>query len=653
MIKSNLKSGTALLVSFALITPTTGLAQTTENPFPCISPSGDEMADAEQFVQNLLATGIAELDAGTCSQDALDQALASGGDALALAIGAPAQVEEPEAEVVETAPAEPEVAPEEVQVDEAPAPEAAIEAAPEVVEEPVAEDSVVEEVAPDATAVTPTEEAPIVEKVAPAEESPVVEEAAPAEEAPVVEEVAPAEEAPVVEEVAPVEEAVVAEEPVPAEETPVAETPTPEVQTAPAEETLTPEVADEAVKDVAPEEPAAKPANAIEPKAAETETVVAPAAPQEAPAGEAGGEVVTDEERQAIAAANAPTQVETSAAATTGVAETEAEVTTQTITKDDVRTSDEDFETSVNEKAEPAAKTTSKTEGLSNFEKALLLGLGAVVVGAVLNNGDKVVSNSGDRVVIERDGELRVLKNDDELLQRPGSQVQTQTFQDGSTRTVVSYEDDSQIITIRSRDGTVLRRTMIRASDGSEVVLFDDTRAIEAVDFKALPTLESLEKQQRAQDASLETALQRALFVDVGRTFSLQQIRDYKRVRALAPQVELDAVTFATGSAAIAPSQAEALRDLGLTMRDIIEKEPSSVFLIEGHTDAVGAASYNLALSDRRAETVALALTEYFAVPPQNLITQGYGEADLKVMVLSDERANRRAVVRNISSLLK
>ncbi|AML50939.1 OmpA family protein [Falsihalocynthiibacter arcticus] len=511
---------------------------------------------------------------------------------------------------------------------------------PEVVEEPVAEVPVVEESAPDA-AVTPTEEAPIVEEVAPAEESPVVEEAAPAEEAPVVEEVAP------------VEEAVVAEEPVPAEETPVAETPAPEVQAAPAEETPTPEVAEETVKDVTPEEPAAKPANAIEPKAAETETVVAPAAPQEVPAGEAGGEVVTDEERQAIAAANAPTQVETSAAATTGAAETEAEVTTQTITKDDVRTSDEDFETSVNEKAEPAAKTTSKTEGLSNFEKALLLGLGAVVVGAVLNNGDKVVSNSGDRVVIERDGELRVLKNDDELLQRPGSQVQTQTFQDGSTRSVVSYEDDSQIITIRSRDGTVLRRTMIRASDGSEVVLFDDTRTIEAVDFKALPTLESLEKQQRAQDASLETALQRALFVDVGRTFSLQQIRDYKRVRALAPQVELDAVTFATGSAAIAPSQAEALRDLGLTMRDIIEKEPSSVFLIEGHTDAVGAASYNLALSDRRAETVALALTEYFAVPPQNLITQGYGEADLKVMVLSDERANRRAVVRNISSLLK
>ena len=71
-----------------------------------------------------------------------------------------------------------------------------------------------------------------------------------------------------------------------------------------------------------------------------------------------------------------------------------------------------------------------------------------------------------------------------------------------------------------------------------------------------------------------------------------------------------------------------------------------------GHTDAVGSASSNLALSDRRAETVALALTEYFGVPPQNLITQGYGETDLKIRVLTDERANRRAAVRNITGLL-
>ena len=365
-------------------------------------------------------------------------------------------------------------------------------------------------------------------------------------------------------------------------------------------------------------------------------------------AGEAGGEVVTDEERQEIAEANT-VEVAPSAAASADAQAPDAEVVTETITQEDVRTSDQDYSTAI---GAAEVETASGEGGLSNFEKALLLGLGAVVVGSVLNNGDQVVENTGDRVIVQRDGELRVLKNDDQLLQQPGAQVQTQTFNDGSTRTVVAYDDGSQVITIRSRDGAVLRRTLIRAADGAEVVLFDDTREIAPVNFAELPTLDSLEAQQDAQDATLVTALERALFADVGRTFSLQQVRDYKRVRALAPEVEVEAVTFASGSAAIDPSQAEALADLGVTMRNLIENDPSAVFLIEGHTDAVCAASYNLALSDRRAETVALALTEYFAVPPQNLITQGYGEADLKVKVLTNERENRRAVVRNISQLL-
>ncbi len=87
-------------------------------------------------------------------------------------------------------------------------------------------------------------------------------------------------------------------------------------------------------------------------------------------------------------------------------------------------------------------------------------------------------------------------------------------------------------------------------------------------------------------------------------------------------------------------------------MREAIRENPGDVFLIEGHTDAVGTAGSNLALSDRRAETVALALTQYFQVPPENLVVQGYGESDLKVATSSSERANRRVAVRNITPLL-
>jgi len=157
----------------------------------------------------------------------------------------------------------------------------------------------------------------------------------------------------------------------------------------------------------------------------------------------------------------------------------------------------------------------------------------------------------------------------------------------------------------------------------------------------------------KREEADLRAALQAEMLADQQRRFSLRQVREIPQVRALAPQLELDAVQFATGSAAIRPEQARSLARIGRALSDLIAKDPRTVILVEGHTDAVGNATYNLALSDRRAETVALALTEYFDVPPQNMITQGYGESDLKVRTLEDEPANRRAVVRNITGLLR
>ena len=80
--------------------------------------------------------------------------------------------------------------------------------------------------------------------------------------------------------------------------------------------------------------------------------------------------------------------------------------------------------------------------------------------------------------------------------------------------------------------------------------------------------------------------------------------------------------------------------------------DPDEVFLIEGHTDAVGSEIDNLTLSDRRAEEVAIILTDTFGVPPENLVTQGYGEEFLKVPTAGPERLNRRVAVRRITPLL-
>ncbi|KIN60806.1 Outer membrane protein, OmpA/MotB family protein [Sulfitobacter noctilucae] len=412
--------------------------------------------------------------------------------------------------------------------------------------------------------------------------------------------------------------------------------------------------ADQAEANQAAADQAAADKTAADETAAEQAATDSPATEKTAEdlaAAEAQAEIDREALRQQRAAER---QAELDAAAAAAAEAPSEEVVTEDITEEDVRTSSEEFETAVTGDQAAATEQTDEDDGLSKFEKALLLGLGAVVVGSVLKNGDKIVSRSGDRVVVEDpNGDLRVLKDEDALIRRPGDQVSTETFNDGSSRNIVTKPDGSQIVTIQGRDGSVLRRINIDAQ-GNEYVLFDDLAQEEEVVVSELPQVRETAAAVGVQNEdALRAALEAQLRADNMQRFSLRQVRDIRQVRALAPELELDAVRFETGSAAIRPEQARSLANIGSTLARLVAEDPRTVILVEGHTDAVGNATYNLALSDRRAETVALALTEYFDVPAANMITQGYGESALKVLTETSEQANRRAVVRNITSLLR
>lgn len=246
-------------------------------------------------------------------------------------------------------------------------------------------------------------------------------------------------------------------------------------------------------------------------------------------------------------------------------------------------------------------------------------------------------------------------KDDDALLRQPGATMRTETYADGSTRTTLDRVDGSQVVTIRDARGRVLRRDAIYP-DGTEYELFDDLEPSAQVDVRQLqevrPVARSLSVAENDLDA-LRAAIREDMAYDTGRTFSLRQIREIEQVRSLVPAIDLDTVTFASGSAAIPPGQARSLVRLGILIEEMLFDNPREVFLIEGHTDATGSESNNLALSDRRAESVALALTETFRIPPENLIVQGYGEAFLKVPTQAAEERNRRATVRRITPLLR
>jgi outer membrane protein OmpA-like peptidoglycan-associated protein len=151
----------------------------------------------------------------------------------------------------------------------------------------------------------------------------------------------------------------------------------------------------------------------------------------------------------------------------------------------------------------------------------------------------------------------------------------------------------------------------------------------------------------------MRAALRDEMAFDAGRSFSLRQIREIEQVRSLMPAIDLDLITFASGSAAIPTEQVRSLVCVGLLMEDILADNPREIFLIEGHTDATGSASFNLVLSDRRAESVALALMENFMIPPENLVVQGYGEEFLKINTQLSEGRNRRATIRRITPLLR
>ncbi|WBU55853.1 OmpA family protein [Paracoccus sediminicola] len=342
-------------------------------------------------------------------------------------------------------------------------------------------------------------------------------------------------------------------------------------------------------------------------------------------------------------------------------AEAEGDVVSESVTEDSARSSAEDFETTITEAIERAADRQSADaqasesddddDSTSDLAKVALAGLGALAVGQVLNGNREVALNTGDRVIVTRaDGSQQVLKDENALLRQPGNEVQTENYSDGSSRTVVTRPDGSQVVTLRASDLSVLRRIHV-AADGTETVLIDESVEVPPVELSELPQAPAPRPDVApTSEEELRDALAREAAID--RRFTLTQVRSIPEVRNLVAPVDIDAITFDTGSAAIDPDQARQLATLGTVLEQAIDENPREVFLIEGHTDAVGAAAFNLALSDRRAESVALALSEYFDVPPENLVVQGYGEEYLKVQTLVDERANRRASVRRITDLL-
>jgi outer membrane protein OmpA-like peptidoglycan-associated protein len=234
----------------------------------------------------------------------------------------------------------------------------------------------------------------------------------------------------------------------------------------------------------------------------------------------------------------------------------------------------------------------------------------------------------------------------------------------GRTREVITRPDGTQIVTVRNRNGDVLRRSRI-APNGQEYVLawFDERYDENLVEWRDpgldlpplrlnIPVREYVLDARYADENELETFFAQPPVEQVTRLYSIDEVKRSARVRDSVRKLEVGNLTFDTGAATIGRDQVQGLSAVAGAMLAVLERNPNETFLIEGHTDAVGSDISNLRLSDSRAATVARVLTDFYGVPPENLATQGYGERYLKIRTEAAERENRRVTIRRITPLI-
>jgi outer membrane protein OmpA-like peptidoglycan-associated protein len=157
---------------------------------------------------------------------------------------------------------------------------------------------------------------------------------------------------------------------------------------------------------------------------------------------------------------------------------------------------------------------------------------------------------------------------------------------------------------------------------------------------------------EEADDEELEEMLAAAPRRKLDRRYSVEEIEEDPEIREAMPAIEIDTVRFGFNEAFVREEEVESLDRIAEVIEKILAAHPGEVFMIEGHTDAVGSDAYNLNLSRQRAQAVKEALTTFYVIPDRNLQTVGYGERYLKIPTAEPEQENRRVSLRRVTPLV-
>jgi outer membrane protein OmpA-like peptidoglycan-associated protein len=270
---------------------------------------------------------------------------------------------------------------------------------------------------------------------------------------------------------------------------------------------------------------------------------------------------------------------------------------------------------------------------------------------------NRTVLDFGDQIIVRGDDRPRLRRNAQETYYEELSR--------GRSREVIERPNGVRIITIYNRYGDIVQRMRIdrdgreylmiyapEVDEGPRPPIYDVGEELPPMRLR-VPVRDYIIDTSSEPDRDYYDFLAEPPVEQVERVYSIDEVRNSARIRDKVRRIDLDTITFATGSAEVPMSQAKTLRKVADAMLQVIEKDPGETFFIEGHTDAVGSDESNLVLSDERAESVASLLTEVYEIPAENLVTQGYGERFLKVRTLEAEQENRRVTIRRVTPLVR
>src|SRR5581483_8432948 len=272
--------------------------------------------------------------------------------------------------------------------------------------------------------------------------------------------------------------------------------------------------------------------------------------------------------------------------------------------------------------------------------------------------GNRTVIVEPDRRTIVRDDSGRVFIRHDEnerlRLFAPDARVERR-----GNETYAYYRRPGgfEIVDETDADGRLLRR-LRRGPDGREFIIIDNRRPVTEVFLDLPPPVITLPRERYIVDISeapeplVYETLEAPPLVPIERAYSFDEVRYNVALRDRMRRVDVNTINFEFGAWEVTEDQVGRLQAIAEAISRAVARNANEVFMIEGHTDAVGSDVDNLSLSDRRAEAVANILTENFQIPPENLVTQGYGKQYLKVATDGPSRENRRVTIRRITPLL-